>query len=78
MKTMTCEQLGGACNEEFHASTFEEMAELSKAHGMKMFQNNEEAHLKAMNEMQQLMQTPDAMEKWFESKKQEFELLPEN
>ena len=30
MKTMTCGQLRGACNKEFHASTFEEMAELSK------------------------------------------------
>lgn len=34
MKTMTCKQLGGACDKEFHAQTFEEMAELSKQHGM--------------------------------------------
>ncbi len=30
MKTMTCKQLGGACDKEFQANTFEEMAELSK------------------------------------------------
>ena len=51
MKTMTCKQLGGACNEEFHANTFEEMAEMSKKHGMEMFQAGDEAHIKAMNEM---------------------------
>ena len=37
MKTMTCDQLGGACKETFQAETFEEMAELSKQHGMAMF-----------------------------------------
>ena len=30
MKTMTCKQLGGACNLEFKAETFEEIAEMSK------------------------------------------------
>lgn len=78
MKTMSCKQLGGACDKEFHANSFDEMAELSKQHGMEMFQKNDEVHLKAMNEMQQLMQKPEAMAEWFESKRKEFELLPEN
>ena len=78
MKTMNCKQLGGACDKEFHANSFDEMAELSKQHGMEMFQKNDEVHLKAMNEMQQLMQKPEAMEEWFESKRKEFELLPES
>ncbi len=51
MKTLTCKQLGGACDLEFHANTFEEMAEMSKKHGMEMFQKNDEPHLKAMNEI---------------------------
>ena len=38
MKTMTCKQLGGACDLEFHANSFEAIAELSKKHGMEMFQ----------------------------------------
>ena len=42
MKTMTCSQLGGACDKEFQAETFEEMAELSKQHGMEMFQQGED------------------------------------
>ena len=44
---MTCNQLGGACNKEFQAETFEEIAEMSKQHGMEMFQSNDEAHLEA-------------------------------
>lgn len=78
MKTMTCKQLGGACDLEFHAATFEEMAEQSKKHGMEMFQARDEAHLKAMNEMQELMQSPNAINKWMEGKRKEFESLSES
>ncbi len=78
MKTMTCKQLGGACDKEFHANTFEEMAEMSKEHGFNMFQKDDHPHLKAMNEMQELLKSPDAMNKWFENKRQEFNNLPEN
>jgi predicted small metal-binding protein len=77
MKTMTCKQLGGACDLEFAANTFEEIADLSKKHGMEMFQKGDEPHLQAMNEMQELMQSPDSMNEWFENKRKEFEALPE-
>ena len=78
MKTMNCKQLGGACEEEFQANTFEEIAELSKQHGMEMFQKKDESHLIAMNKIQELMQKPEAMKDWFESKKKEFYALPED
>lgn len=73
---MTCNQLGGACEEKFSAETFEEMAELSKEHGMKMHQAQDAAHLEAMQRMQELMQNPEDMQKWFESKRAEFDALP--
>ena len=38
MKKMTCKQLGGACDLEFQANTFDEIAELSKKHGKEMFE----------------------------------------
>ena len=56
MKTMTCNQPGSACDKEFHANSFEEIADMSKQHGMEMYQKNGEAHLKAMSDMQELMQ----------------------
>lgn len=78
MKTMTCKQLGGACDKKFHANTFDEIAQMSKQHGMEMFKAVDSEHLKAMNEMQSLMQSPDAMKDWFENKKKEFDALPED
>ena len=78
MKAMTCKQLGGACEDVFHANTFDEMAEISKQHGMDMFQDKDQAHLDAMEKMQQLMQKPGAMKEWFESKRKEFEALPDS
>jgi hypothetical protein len=77
MKTMICKQLGGACDMAFQANSFEEIAELSKKHGMEMFQKGDKDHLEAMNEMKQLMKTPDALKTWFEAKRKEFDALPE-
>jgi predicted small metal-binding protein len=75
MKTMTCRQLGGACDLEFHADTFESIAEQSKKHAMEMFQKGDKLHLDAMNKMQELMKTPDTMKEWFDNKRKEFNEL---
>ena len=72
---MTCKQLGGACNLEFHADTFESMADQSKKHAMEMFQQGDQPHLDAMNKMQGLMKTPEAMREWFDNKRKEFDAL---
>lgn len=78
LKTMTCRQLGGACDQEFSAETFDEMAELSKRHGMAMYLKRDAAHLEVMEEMRQLMADPAAMKQWFEGKRAEFDALPED
>lgn len=75
---MSCKQLGGACNKTFQANTFEEIAELSKQHGMEMFQQQDAAHLEAMNKVMKMMKNPAAMAEWFEAKKKEFESLAED
>ena len=77
MKTMTCRELGGACDEVFRAETFDEMAELSKQHGMKMHAAADADHLKAMQAMSELMQDSDAMNRWFEERRAAFEALPD-
>lgn len=76
MKSMTCKELGGACDQLFHGNTFEEIASLSKKHGMEMFQKGDQGHLKAMQEMQLIMQKPDGMALWMSEKKKHFESLP--
>lgn len=78
MKTMTCHQLGGACDQTFSASSFDEMAELSKAHAMQMLQKNDEAHLDAMQAMKTLMEKQGALQEWFNAKRAEFDALPED
>lgn len=75
MKTMTCKQLGGACDLEFHAETFEEIAKQSQQHGKEMFEQQDEAHIQAMQEMRTLMQDPEAMQQWMDEKRKEFEGL---
>jgi hypothetical protein len=78
MKTMTCEQLGGACDKEFSAATFDGMAQLSQQHGLEMHQQQDAPHLQAMQKMQELMQDPAKMQEWFESKKALFNSLVED
>lgn len=75
MKTMTCLQLGGACEKEFHAETFAEMAELSKKHAMEMFQQGDQAHLDAMKKMQSMMKTPEDMQQWMQECENAFNQL---
>ena len=76
MKTMTCRQLGGACDTEFNADTIEEMTELSKNHTMEMIEDGDESHIKALREMQELMHFPEGMNAWYENKRKTFECLP--
>jgi hypothetical protein len=78
MKTMTCRQLGGACDKEFHAKTFEQIVEMSKKHGMEMYEKGDEEHLKVMKEMRELMNDPETMNEWIDGKQKEFDVLPED
>ena len=75
---MTCKQLGGACDKEFHGKTFMEMAEMSKKHGTEMYEKGDKEHIKVMKDMMKLMNNPKAMKEWFESKQKEFDALPNN
>ncbi len=78
MKTMKCSQLGGACEKEFSAQTFDEIAEQSKLHGMEMFKQGDADHLKAMGDIKALMDKPGAMQEWFDARRKEFDNLPED
>ncbi len=75
---MNCKQLGGACEEEFHAEPFNEIAQMSRDHGMKMFQLKDEAHLEVMYKMQEMMNDSKAMKHWIKDRRKEFEELAED
>ena len=78
MKTMTCKQLAGPCDIEFHAETFDQMVELSKNHGMEMAEKGDAEHVRVMDEMKKSMSNPEAMKEMFESIQKEFDSLPED
>lgn len=42
-----------------------------------MLKRKDTAHINAMNEMQDLMKKPTAMQEWLETKRAEFEALAE-
>jgi len=76
MKTMTCKELGGACDMEFQADSFDEMTRLSKAHGTEMFKMGDKEHIEAMNAMMEFMHNPGDMQKWMDEKRELFESKP--
>jgi predicted small metal-binding protein len=78
MKTMTCKQLGGACNQTFSANSFDEIAMLVSHHAREMVQAGDAAHLEAMNEMRKQMSSPEAMATWMNEKRDAFNALPED
>lgn len=78
MKTMTCKQLGGACDLSFVANTFDEIAALSRTHGAAMMKQGDKAHMEAMNKMREMMQAPEEMQKWMDQRRREFDALPDN
>ena len=74
MKSMTCIQLGGACELIFSGETFDDLAAQSQAHGKEMYGVNDGPHMAAMSAMMELMST-GKMETWMAARKAEFEAL---
>jgi len=74
MKSMTCNQLGGACDQVFTGETFDQLAAQSKQHGSEMFAISDEAHLAAMQRMMELMNKGE-MDSWMAARQAEFDAL---
>ncbi|HEY8934444.1 MAG TPA: DUF1059 domain-containing protein [Cyclobacteriaceae bacterium] len=75
MKTMTCKQLGGACNQSFSANTFDEIAMMVSKHAREMVQQGDAAHIEAMNEMRSKMTSQETMNAWMDEKRKAFDSL---
>ena len=74
MKSMTCTQLGGACDLLFSGDTFDDLAAQSKQHGKEMFGANDGPHLEAMSAIMELMES-GKMDSWMAARKAEFDAL---
>lgn len=78
MKTMTCKQLGGACDEKFSANSFDEIAMMVSHHAREMVQRGDTAHIEAMNEMRKNMTSQETMDAWMNEKRNAFNALTED
>ena len=74
MKSMSCNQLGGACEQIFSGETFDDLAAQSQQHGKEMFGANDGPHMEAMSKMMELMKSGE-MDSWMAARKAEFEAL---
>lgn len=74
MKSMSCTQLGGACELVFSGDSFEELASQSQQHGKEMFAANDAPHMEAMSQMMDLMASGE-MDAWMAARRAEFEAL---
>ena len=77
MKTMSCKQLGGACDQTFSANTFDEIAMMVSKHAREKVGQGDAAHIEAMNEMRNSMSSPEAINAWMDEKRKTFDSLPE-
>lgn len=75
---MTCKQLGGACDQNFSADSFDEIAMMVSKHAREKVQQGDAAHIEAMNEMRKSMTSPEAANAWMEDKRKAFNSLPDN
>ncbi len=71
MKKLTCKDLGGPCDHVFESETFEEMAELCKAHVMEMIAAGDAPHQDAVNAMMSM--APEQQQVEFLKYKERFE-----
>ena len=77
MKQLSCNDLGGACDEIFTANTFDEIAKLSQAYGKEKIQQKDVSHLEAAKAMAEVMADNEKMQAWMTEMKNKFDTQPD-
>lgn len=78
MKTMTCTQLGGACDLAFRGNTADELIKAQDAHLKAVVAAGDEAHRGALESMQARWKNPLAGMGWYRKTKKAFSALPDD
>ncbi len=78
MKTMTCTQMGGPCDTQFHGKNGDEVIKSQDAHLKEMVAGGDETHKSALKSMQDRWKNPIAGMEWYLKTKKEFAALPED
>jgi hypothetical protein len=78
MKTMTCQQLGGACDLELHGATADDVIKAQDAHLKEAVAGGDESHRDALKAMKGRWRHPIAGMGWYKETKRTFAALPED
>ena len=77
MKTMTCSQLGGACDLALSGETADEVIKLQDAHLREVVGGGDEAHKPALDQMKARWKHPIKGMGWYKSVKRDFSAAAE-
>ena len=75
MKTMTCKQLGGPCDIEFHGESADDVIKAQDRHLKEAVAGGDESHQGALKEMKDRWKHPIAGMGWYRSAKRNFAAL---
>ena len=78
MKTMTCRQLGGACDLALAGQSADEVIKAQDAHLKEIVAGGDEAHESALKEMKGRWKHPLSGMKWYRSVKADFAALADD
>ena len=78
MKTMTCTQLGGACDFQLRGATADEVIKAQDRHLKEIVASGDEAHKSALKAMKGRWKHPIAGMAWYKNTKRDFSALPED
>ncbi len=78
MKTMTCTQLGGACNLQLRGSTADEVIKAQDKHLKEAVAAGDATHENALTEMKGRWKHPLKGMGWYKDTKRQFAALPED
>lgn len=77
MKTMTCRQLGGPCDEEHRGDTADDVIQAQDRHLKDAVAAGDETHRDAAEAMKGRWKRPVSGLKWYRQAKRDFAALPE-
>lgn len=78
MKTMTCKQLGGPCDHEFHGKKADDIINAQDSHLKEMVAAGDDTHESALKDMQGRWKRPVSGMGWYMKTKKAFAALPED
>lgn len=78
MKTMTCKQLGGACDLQLRGETADEVIKAQDKHLREAVAAGDGVHKPALDEMKGRWKHPIKGMGWYKNTKKEFAALPED